>query len=155
MASVAFNMQQLQDSFLYIHDFFQLMSFKPRLAIASPGVRLDPKSVPAVEFVDVSFQYPTGEQPVLHHVSFRLEPGERLAIVGANGAGKTTILKLLLRLYDPTSGTILVGGTPLTDIDLASWYAQLGFLFQDFMQFGPLSVRENVALGRLTAKHLD
>lgn len=149
VSSVAFNMQQLQDSFLYIHDYFKLMDFEPRLVLPDPGVRLPAATIPRIEFQNVSFRYPSSRQTVLRDISFVLEPGERLAIVGVNGAGKTTLLKLLLRLYDPTRGTILVGDTPLPDLNLPSWYDQLGFLFQDFTQYGPLTVAENVALGRL------
>lgn len=152
VASVVYNMQQLQDSFLYIHDFFRLMALEPRLALPDPGSRLRREVVPKLAFQNVSFRYPGGRRPVLSDISFVLEPGERLAIVGVNGAGKTTLLKLLLRLYDPTKGTIHVNDTPLPEIQLASWYDQLGFLFQDFTRYSSLSVRENVVLGNLAAR---
>ena len=147
LTSVAFNVQQLQDSFLYIDDYFRLMSFESRITVDGPGITLPPNRVPKIEFRNVSFKYPKSRKYVLKDVSFVVEPGERLAIVGENGAGKTTLLKLILRLYDPTDGEILIDDQPLRMLDLGSWYEHLGYLFQDFTVLKPFSVRENVALG--------
>lgn len=151
LTSVAFNIHQLQDSFLYIDDYFKLMAFEPRIRVEGPGIILPAGRVPKIEFRNVSFHYPKSRKAVLKDVSFVVEPGERLAIVGENGAGKTTLLKLLLRLYDPTKGVILIDDQPLPTIELGSWYDQLGYLFQDFTRLGPFTVRENVTLGRSAA----
>jgi ATP-binding cassette subfamily B protein len=132
---------------MYIGDYFTLMSFEPRLVLPKRGYKLDPDSIPAIRFDQVSFKYPKAKRAVLHDVSFAMGPGEHVAIVGENGAGKSTLIKLLMRLYDPTSGTVCVDDRMLPDVQLDSWYAQLGFLFQDFSQFAPLSLRENVTLG--------
>jgi ATP-binding cassette, subfamily B, bacterial len=93
----------------------------------------------------VSFSYPSG-RAALSGVSFVLEPGESVALVGANGAGKSTIIKLLCRFYEVASGQILINGVDLRDLDLVHWYAHLGTLFQDFVQY-KLTVRDNVQLG--------
>lgn len=145
--SIASEVSRLQESLMYIGDYYTLMSFEPRLKLPSRGHRLSASSIPAIGFDHVTFRYPKAKRAVLHDVSFSIEPGEHVAIVGENGAGKSTLLKLLMRLYDPSSGAVLLDGRPLPDIALESWYAQLGFLFQDFSQFGPLTLRENVTLG--------
>ncbi len=85
------------------------------------------------EFRNVSFHYPGSEVDVLKNVSFSLRLGKTIALVGENGAGKTTIVKLLARLYDPTEGTILLDGRDLREYDLESYQKQIGVIFQDFV----------------------
>jgi ATP-binding cassette subfamily B protein len=91
----------------------------------------------------VSFAYPGGS-PVLEHFDLTIPAGSSLAIVGQNGAGKTTIAKLLCRLYDPQSGTITIDGVDLREFDLASWRARVTAVFQDFIRL-ELPLRDNVA----------
>jgi ATP-binding cassette subfamily B protein len=86
----------------------------------------------------------------VRHLSFRLEPGERLALVGENGAGKTTLTKLLARLYDPDEGTILLDGKDLRDYDVASLHRNIGVIFQDFVRYAFL-LRENIGVGEIGA----
>jgi ATP-binding cassette, subfamily B, bacterial len=101
---------------------------------------------------DVTFSYPasaapgTTGAPVLEHLDLIIPAGSSLAIVGQNGAGKTTIAKLLCRLYDPQSGAIEIDGTDLRDFDLASWRTRIAAVFQDFMRL-ELPLRDNVAPG--------
>jgi len=85
---------------------------------------------------------------VLSGVSFKLSPGERIALVGENGQGKTTIVKLLTRLYDPTAGQILLDGKDLRDYDLDDLWSEIGVIFQDFMRYD-LTASENIAMGRI------
>jgi ATP-binding cassette, subfamily B, bacterial len=85
---------------------------------------------------------------VLKNVSFKLGPSERIAIVGENGQGKTTIVKLLTRLYDPTEGQILLDGKDLREYDLESLWAQIGVIFQDFMRY-EMTASANIAVGRI------
>ncbi len=92
---------------------------------------------------DVTFSYPGGA-PVLQHFDLTIPAGSSLAIVGQNGAGKTTIAKLLCRLYDPESGVIEIDGIDLREFDLASWRARLAAVFQDFIRL-ELPLRDNVA----------
>lgn len=98
-----------------------------------------------IEFRDVSFQYPGGE-PLLRHISFVLEPGTKAAFVGATGAGKTTLVSLLLRFYDPTEGSILVDGLDIRNYNRESLRKQIGLVSQDVFLFSD-SVGHNIAYG--------
>jgi ATP-binding cassette, subfamily B, bacterial len=102
-----------------------------------------------LEFRGVSFRYPQTEQLVLRDLSFVIRPGERVALVGENGAGKTTLVKLLTRLYDPTSGQILLEGRDLREYDLNDLRHQIGVIFQDYLRYD-LSARENIGFGEVT-----
>ncbi|HEX3295379.1 MAG TPA: ABC transporter ATP-binding protein [Nocardioides sp.] len=114
------------------------------------GAVATPARAPEIRFRDVTFTYPTGSRPVLEHLDLTIPAGASLAIVGQNGAGKTTIAKLLCRLYDPDSGSIEVDGVDLRDLDLADWRAHLTAVFQDFVRY-ELPLRDNVApLGATT-----
>jgi len=93
---------------------------------------------------DVTFAYPSGGANVLEHFDLTIPAGSSLAIVGQNGAGKTTIAKLLCRLYDPQAGAIEVDGMDVRDFDLASWRARIAAVFQDFIRF-ELPLRDNVS----------
>jgi ATP-binding cassette subfamily B protein len=143
----------LYETLLYMQKFFAYLDLPPNLPLApagkSAGIR---QSIVSIEFSNVSFQYKDDGPNVLQGVSFVIRPGETVALVGENGAGKTTIVKLLARLYDPTRGQIRINGEDLRDINLQEWRRNLAVVFQDFVHF-QLTVRENVALGALD--HLD
>jgi ATP-binding cassette subfamily B protein len=120
-----------------------------------PTIRSKPKALPAprpiihgFEFRDVSFRYPGNPRLVLDRLSFRLDTGERLALIGENGQGKTTIVKLITRLYDPTEGQILLDGVDLREYSLEDLYREIGVIFQDFMRY-EMTARENIAVGRI------
>jgi ATP-binding cassette subfamily B protein len=98
------------------------------------------------EFRNVSFCYPRKSKPVLENVNFRLEPGERIALVGANGHGKTTIVKLMTRLYDVTSGQILLDGIDLREYNIEDLWKNIGVIFQDFMHYD-MTAADNIATG--------
>lgn len=97
-----------------------------------------------IEFRDVSFRYPGAEDYALRHVSMKFRVGERLAVVGENGSGKTTFIKLLCRLYDPTEGTILLNGIDIRKYDYDEYIALFSVVFQDF-QLLSFSLSQNVA----------
>jgi ATP-binding cassette subfamily B protein len=97
-----------------------------------------------IRFAGVRFAYPSGGEPVLDGLDLVIPAGTSLAIVGQNGAGKTTIAKLLCRLYDPSGGAILVDGVDLRELDVAGWRARTTAVFQDFIRF-ELPLRDNVA----------
>ncbi|HEU4557147.1 MAG TPA: ABC transporter ATP-binding protein [Longimicrobium sp.] len=161
---------ELYEQALYLDDLFVFLSMRP--AIARPASALPfPRPIrQGFEFRDVWFRYPRPVQAgkdgaedaaptlppdddrswVLRGISFRIAPGERLALVGENGAGKTTLTKLLTRLYDPTRGQILLDGRPLTDYDPAELHDQVGVIFQDFVRYDMVA-EENVAVGRIAA----
>ncbi len=116
----------------------------------SPHARQAHALTGSIEFRDVSFAYTSNESEVLRNLSFQIEPGQRVAIVGASGAGKSTILGLLLRLYDPQSGSILVDGLPLRDYRRESYRHQIGLVMQDSVLLGA-TIYENIAYGNLQA----
>lgn len=101
-----------------------------------------------IEFKNVSFCYPGTEAFVLKDVSFKIEPGQTVVLVGFNGAGKTTLIKLLIRLYDPTSGEILLDGKDIKSYDVNELYKIFGIIFQDFGKYA-MTVAENIALGQI------
>ncbi len=120
-----------------------------------PTIRSKPNALPAprpilrgFEFRNVSFAYPGSERRILKNLDFTLHPGERVALIGENGQGKTTIVKLITRLYDPTEGQILLDGVDLREYSLEDLYREIGVIFQDFMRY-EMTARENVAVGRI------
>lgn len=134
---------------LFLHDVFALIDASPRIPRPANPVALPGDAAPEIRFEHVTFAYPGTEEPVLSDVSFVVRPGEKVALVGVNGAGKTTIIKLLCRFYDPTEGRITVGGTDLRDLDIDSWYRVLGILFQDFITYRSFTVREAIEIGNV------
>jgi len=100
------------------------------------------------EFRNVSFHYPGSDRLILQGLDFHLRPGERVALIGENGQGKTTIVKLITRLYDPTEGEILLDGVDLREYSLEDLYKEIGVIFQDFMRY-EMTARENIAVGRI------
>jgi ATP-binding cassette, subfamily B, bacterial len=123
-------------------------AMRPSGALPSGDRRAEAVPAKEIRLHDVSFAYPAvngaGAVPVLEHFDLTIPAGSSLAIVGQNGAGKTTIAKLLCRLYDPQSGAITIDGTDLRDFDLASWRTRVTAVFQDFLRLD-LPLRENVA----------
>lgn len=100
-----------------------------------------------IEFRNVSFRYPGASEPALHGVSFAVEPGERVALLGRVGSGKSTITRLILSLYPPADGVVMIDGNDLRQIDPAALRAQMGVAMQDSVLMTG-SVRENIGLGR-------
>ena len=100
----------------------------------------------SIEFRDVSFKYPSSEAYALRHVSLKFRIGEKLAVVGMNGSGKTTFIKLLCRLYDPTEGVILLNGVDIRKYDYQEYLSIFSVVFQDFQLFA-FSLGQNVAAG--------
>ena len=119
-----------------------------RTTIPSPA---GPRAAHAVggdlELEDVSLRYATTREYALRGADLEIRPGERIALVGRTGAGKSTIAKLVARFYDPTQGRVLVDGRPLRDVSLDSYHGQLGYVPQEPFLFSR-SVRDNIAYGR-------
>ncbi len=97
-----------------------------------------------IEFKNVSFRYPNAENDTIRNISFRIRPGKKVALVGINGAGKTTIVKLLCGLYLPTEGEILLNGHPVNDYNIREYYSLFSAVFQD-INLMPISIAENIA----------
>ena len=132
---------------LYMSNLFAFLSI-PTVGERPRGVaRTLPTGAPRrIEFRKVSFRYPGQDHWALRDVSLVIAPGETLGLVGENGAGKSTIVKLLLRLYDPTEGAILYGGVDLRDLDAADLRRRFGAVFQDFVRY-QFTAAENVGFG--------
>jgi ATP-binding cassette subfamily B protein len=107
-----------------------------------------------IEFVNVSFVYPDSKQIVLNNLSFCIHAGERIAFAGLNGAGKSTIIKLLFRLYDPTSGTILYNGKDIRLFELTQYRKQFSAMLQDSTVYS-LSLKDNVTMSDCDRKEND
>lgn len=145
LTSLTWSIQSLDEFILgatEFHAFMELSDLKPGKGEFETA---------NVVFDDVSFTYPHSKLASLKHISLTIPRGKTIAIVGANGAGKTTLIKLLMKLYDPTSGAILIGKDNLGDIDESAWHDKLGVLFQDFVTFMDFTIGENVQFGRLSA----
>lgn len=134
--------QDLQQADASIGRIEALLRLKPRL-IDGPGATLPPGSL-SIELDNVSFSY-APEAPVLRDVSFRLEPGRVLGIVGRTGSGKTTLTRLLPRFYDPTEGVVRLGGVDLRETKLAELRARIGLVTQEVHLFNA-SLRDNLTL---------
>jgi ATP-binding cassette, subfamily B, bacterial len=139
---------QVAGQALYLDDLFSFFEIRPR--IVSPH---DPLPVPkpirsGFVFENVGFRYEGAERWAVRHLDFEIGGGEVLALVGENGAGKTTIVKLLSRLYDPTEGHILLHGRDLRDYDLEELRNRVGVVFQDFVRFH-FTAAENIGMGRV------
>lgn len=135
---------------LYMTDYYKLMDLPKLLIEPDSPVILKQQKSPKIEFQNVTFSYPETTKPVLRDFSLIIESGEHLALVGENGAGKTTIIKLLMRFYDVNNGRILIDGHNIKDLNLASWYNHIGVLFQDFNRY-PFDIQTNIELGRMSA----
>jgi ATP-binding cassette, subfamily B, bacterial len=142
----------IADHALFLTDLIEFFSVKPKI-YSKPGSFPGPRPIrEGFEFRNVSFSYPRRSKPVLENVNFRLEPGERIALVGANGHGKTTIVKLMTRLYDVTSGQILLDGIDLRDYNIEDLWKNIGVIFQDFMRYD-MTVADNIATGRIEVRN--
>lgn len=158
IAGASTNIQMLFTSFTSIADQALFLTDLVDFFAVEPTVRTKPSARPAphpirsgFEFRDVSFTYPGTKRLVLDRLNFRLSPGERIALIGENGQGKTTIVKLLTRLYDPTAGSILLDGIDLREYDLEDLCRQIAVIFQDFMRYD-LTAAENIAVGQILNK---
>lgn len=112
----------------------------------APAMPADGHPRSEIRFRDVAFTYPSGGEPVYERMNLTIPAGQSIAIVGRNGVGKTTLVKLLCRLYDPTGGAVEVDGVDLRSFDVESWRRQVAVVFQDFVRF-ELPLRDNLVPG--------
>ncbi|MGH9224836.1 MAG: ABC transporter ATP-binding protein [Acidimicrobiales bacterium] len=132
----------------FLPSLFRVLDAEPDLPVANPPVPTPHPLRGGIAFEDVSFAYAGRDAPALDGLNLRIGAGECVALVGHNGAGKTTVVKLLLRLYDPDAGRVLVDGIDLRDLDPVDLRRHLGVIFQDFVRY-ELTAGENVGLGNV------
>ncbi|HKE06660.1 MAG TPA: ABC transporter ATP-binding protein [Candidatus Acidoferrum sp.] len=142
----------IADQALFLSDLISFLELKPRIRSHAGGL-LCPRPIRSgIEFRNVSFSYPGTQRAVLRNLNLRFDQGERLALIGENGQGKTTIVKLLTRLYDPTEGAIYLDGVDLREYDLDDCTSQIAVIFQDFVRYD-MTALENVGIGRVSKLH--
>jgi ATP-binding cassette subfamily B protein len=142
----------IADQALFLTDLIAFFDMKSTVDANPKGLRTPQAIERGFEFRNVSFAYPGTERAVLKNFSLTLAPGERIALIGENGQGKTTVVKLITRLYDPTEGQILLDGVDLREYSLEDLHRNIGVIFQDFMRF-EMTARENIAVGRVDRPH--
>jgi len=137
-----------------LRDLFVFLDMRPTIE-SPPNARPVPEPIrDGFVFEDVGFRYPGSERWAIRNVTLTLRPGERVALVGENGAGKTTITKLLARLYDPTEGKITLDGIDLREYDLGSLRRAIGVIFQDFVRYD-MRFDENIGVGEINSVRAD
>ncbi len=136
---------------LYLDDLFSFFEIQPAIRTPSDPRPFPPVLQQGIVFDDVGFRYPGADRWAVRKLSFTLHAGEVLALVGENGAGKTTIVKLLARLYDPSEGRILIDGYDMREYDLEQLRANIGVIFQDFVRYN-MTAGDNIAVGRIDAR---
>jgi ATP-binding cassette, subfamily B, bacterial len=142
----------IADQALFLTDLIGFFELKP-IVESKPNALRAPRPIRhGFEFRNVSFAYPGTERMVLKDFNFSIEPGERIALIGENGQGKTTVVKLITRLYDPTEGQILLDGVDLRDYAIDDLHREMGVIFQDFMRY-EMTARENITVGHVEVPH--
>jgi ATP-binding cassette subfamily B protein len=150
IANVFSTLSSIADQSLFLTDLVEFFAVRPKVYSKTNPLPAPRPIRDGFLFDNVSFSYPGG-RPVLHGLDLRLEPGERIALVGENGQGKTTIVKLLTRLYDPTEGRIFLDGIDLREYGIEDLHSQIGVIFQDFVRYEMTAAR-NIHVGRIEAK---
>jgi len=152
--SILLSASNVYEQALYLRDLFVFLDMRPTIE-SPPNARLVPKKIDSgFVFENVGFRYPGSERWAVRSVDMVLQPGERVALVGENGAGKTTITKLMARLYDPTEGRITLDGVDLKEYDLASLRHAIGVIFQDFVRYD-MRFDENIGVGEIESVRAD
>ena len=141
-SAVGRSVRSLHEMTIGLQNFGEIFDTSPSI----PDGKVKANAPLNIEFKNVCFSYPGSNQMVLENVSFVINPGSRLALVGENGAGKSTIIKLLLRQYLPNSGSILVNGTDIRDLEIESYYRTISNLSQNFTLISDLTIRDNLTV---------
>lgn len=150
VVNTAINLGVVFANNLYINDFRQVMELPDLVKETNIPIKIDTKNAPRIEFRGVSFKYPGTKISVLDKVNIVIDEGTNVALVGVNGAGKSTIIKLLCRFYDVDEGEILINGVNIKKIAKKDLYSLMGTLFQTFAQFH-FTVKENIVMGDPTS----
>ena len=147
LQGIMLRFSRIAESALYLQDYFDFLSIKPLMKTGG-GLPIPTPIREGFSFENVSFKYLNTEKYAVKNLSFELKAGEKLALVGENGAGKTTIVKLLARLYEPTEGVIKLDGRNLQDYDPQQLREAVGVIFQDYIRFA-MTASENIAIGKI------
>ena len=131
----------------FLDDYFSFLSIEPLVSTPEKPVDIPDGPIKGIEFDNVGFSYPGGMEAAVEGMNLKIRQGELVALVGENGAGKSTIVKLLLRFYDVQKGAVRIDGIDVKDIQPEVLRSRIGVLFQDFASY-ELTVRENVLMGR-------
>jgi ATP-binding cassette subfamily B protein len=137
---------EIYQSALFFRTFNEFLAEPPQIAPPAKPLTLPARLKQGIVFENVAFMYPGTKRAVLKNVSFSIQPGERVVLAGINGSGKSTVIKLLARLYDPTEGRILADGIDIREFDPTAWRQRIGAVFQDFGRY-QMSAAENIWIG--------
>lgn len=144
IANIIHVISSIFENGLYVNNFFELVNTK----YETNGTISEIGEFQNIIFQDVWFRYPEEKNYTIKNLNMQIEKNKTYAIVGLNGTGKTTILKLLLRLYVPQKGNIYVNGYNINELEISNYYKYIASVFQDFIKY-PLSIKENITLGNV------
>jgi len=144
LASFIENSSLLYDTLLYMEKYFKFISLPSDITSGEKILSLE-KNEFTIRFNNVSFHYPNSSKLILKNISFTINRGEKIALVGENGAGKSTIVKLITRLYEPTEGIIELNGIDIAAYDIDMYRRIIGIVFQDFSRY-QLTYKENILI---------
>jgi ABC-type multidrug transport system fused ATPase/permease subunit len=140
------NTARILERNLYVTDIFNILDEKPIMVQPVKPIPFELSNAPTITFENVSFAYPSEPtKMILKDINLTIKPGDKLGLVGNNGSGKSTIVRLLLRIHDPVSGKIMVNGIDLRDINTEDWWKYLGVLLQDFTTYN-FTVKQSIAI---------
>ncbi len=149
--SILNRFSSVAENALYLQDFFDFFNLEPSIKANTKALPFPQPIQTGFVFENVGFKYHNTDKWAVKNLSFTLKKGEKLALVGENGAGKTTVVKLLARLYDPTEGRILLDGKDLKSYNVEDLRYETGVIFQDFVKF-QMTANLNIAVGRISEK---
>lgn len=150
VSSVAMLLVRMTSAKVSADRILEVMKTEPEIRNPEAAATVDEERVGMIEFREVSFSYDAESKPVLEDISFTVHRGQKLAIIGATGAGKSSLVGLIPRLYDVTSGAVLVGGVDVRDYDLESLRRQIGIVLQETILFTG-TIRDNIRYGKADA----
>jgi len=152
LKSLAQEIFMVYENNLYVNLFFQFLNLEENESNVLEEQQIELKEIESVTFKNVYFKYPNTDEYVLKNINIHFEKKDVVAIVGKNGSGKSTFIKLLMRLYKDYEGEILINSIPIDKYSLESIRKQIGVVFQDYLKF-ELSVRENIGFGNIKNLH--
>lgn len=142
------SLQGIYENALYLSTYYELLEKKSSVVCPIHPAPVQTTFLQGIEFRNVSYRYPNREDYAIRNLSFSIEPRETVALVGRNGAGKSTIVKLIARLYDPTEGQVLIDGRDIREYDPAELHQSFGMMFQDYAMY-QFTAAENIGVGNI------